>query len=345
MREQGVSPLRSTSRRSRMWLPLLAVVNLLMVTLTGCGLLGGDTGEAQVSNGPVERAKIRVGLLPVVDVATLYMAMQKGNFQQEGVEIEPVVLKSSTEALSALIGGDIDISFSSYPAAIAAQTKGVADLKFVADAYQASPGHHVVVAPPNSDFKRPQDIVGKRIALATVGGISDLATMSVLKTLSVDYNKITWVPMALPDATAAMRRGDVDGAVLPEPFVTQSQKSIGAVTVFDASQGPTAEMPMSGWVAPTKFVEANPNTIAAFQRGMSKGVDEAQDRAQLEQVLVRNIKIDPDTASLVTIATYPKSLEAKRIQRVADLMYEFDVIGQKFDVASMMGPAIPVGNN
>jgi NitT/TauT family transport system substrate-binding protein len=344
MREQGDTPLGSTSRRSRMWLALLAVVSLLMVTLTGCGLLGGDTDEPQASNGQVEKAKIRVGLLPVVDVATLYMAVQKGNFQQEGLEVEPVVLKSSTEALAALIGGDIDVSFSTYPAAIAAQTKGAADLKFVADAYQAAPGHHVVVAPPNSDFKRPEDIVGKRIAVATTGAISDLATNSVLKTLSVDYSKITYVPMALPDATAAMQRGDVDGAVLPEPFVTQSQKSIGAITVFDASQGPTAEMPMSGWVAPTKFVEDNPNTVAAFQRGLSKGVDEAQDRAQLEQVLVRNIKIDADTASLVTIATYPKSLEAKRIQRVSDLMYEFGVIGQKFDVASMMSPPVQAGN-
>jgi hypothetical protein len=45
-----------------------------------------------------------------------------------------------------------------------------------------------------------------------------------------------------------------------------------------------------------------------------------------------------ESASLVTVGDYPTSLDAASLQRVADLMFSFNVLGRTLDVAGMTGP-------
>jgi NitT/TauT family transport system substrate-binding protein len=95
---------------------------------------------------------------------------------------------------------------------------------------------------------------------------------------------------------------------------------------------------MSGFAALSKWTQANPNTMAAFQRGLTKGVtDVKSDRSgKLEPILMKYVKIDPATAPLVRISDYPESLDAIRLQRVADLMKQFNVIKDRLDVSQML---------
>jgi NitT/TauT family transport system substrate-binding protein len=328
--------------RSRMRIPIVAVALALLTAISGCSALGGepDTGTAA---GPVEKAKIKVGLLPVVDVAPLYRAIDQGYFKAEGLEVEPVVAQSGPATVQGIIGGDLDIAFTSYPAAFVAQAKGAANLKIVADAYAARAGHLVLVATPNSPLKTAVEATGKKIAVAGRGSIADLGVMSVLKTKQVDISKIQWVQMGFADMGPALERGAVDGAVVAEPYVTITAKQYGATSVLDVSSGPTADISMSGWAATEKSTSANPRTFAAFQRGLAKGVTEVKnDRQVLENILVKNIKIEAMTAQLVSIGDYPQSLDPIRLQRVADLMQDFAVIPSRLEVKPMLlNPAKP----
>jgi NitT/TauT family transport system substrate-binding protein len=330
--------------RSRVRIPIIAATLALLTAATGCGMLGGSDSSSGTSDkssgaaaGPVEKPKIRVGVLPVVDVAPLYQAIEKGYFKEQGLEVEAVAAKSGPEAVTSMIGGDLDIAFTSYPGAFAAQAKGAGNLKIVADAYAARPGHLMLVATKNSPMQKPEDAGGKKIAVTSKGSISDLGAMSVLKTKGVDVTKINWVPMGFPDMGPAMQRGDIDGAVVAEPFVTITEKQFGAMPVLDVSSGPTQDISMSGWAATDKLATANPGTFAAFQRGLAKGVtDVKSDRGKLEPILVKYVKIDQATASLVHIADYPESLDPVRLQRVADLMSDFKVIPEKLNVQPML---------
>jgi NitT/TauT family transport system substrate-binding protein len=336
--------------RSRTRLSIIATTALaLLVAISGCSALGGsdDPGSGSSTSGspggPVEKAKIKVGVLPVVDMAPFFRAVDSGYFKQEGLDVEVVTAASGPKAIEALIGGDLDIAVTSYPGAFAAQAKKVADIKIVADVYAARPGHGVLLAAQNGTIKKPEDAGGKKIAVTSTGSISDLALMSVLKTKGVDVSTIKWVPMPLPDMGPALQRGNVDGAVIIEPFVTTTEKSIGAMPIIDIASGPTSELSMSGFASLSKWVTANPNTLGAFQRGLAKGItDVKSDRTgKLEPILIKYVKIDAATAPLVRISDYPESLDAVRLQRVADLMKEFNVISEKLDVSQMIvkGPA------
>ncbi|PPK70541.1 ABC transporter substrate-binding protein [Actinokineospora auranticolor] len=329
----------ATRRIARLRLPIALLTASLLASLSGCGLLGGDDAGStgtQNTGGAVEKSKIRVGVLPVVDVAPFYYALEQGYFAKEGLEVEPVVVASGKASIDGATGGDIDIAFASYPAPLLAQSTKTVDFKIVADALTAKQGHIVVVALPDSPLKKATDAPGKKIAITQRNTMTDLAPMSILKTEGVDYSQVQFVPMSFPDMIPAMQNHTVDGAVVVEPWVTTAMKKVGAVPVFDGASGPTAEMPMSGYVAVSKFTNANPKTIAAFQRALTKAQSEATDRSKIEPMFVKYAKVDQETAKLVTVATYSTSLEANRIQRVANLMQEFDVIKGKLDVSAMI---------
>lgn len=99
---------------------ILAVAAALLTG--GCGLLGDDSDDdPPAKDGAAEKARIRVGVLPVVDLGPLYLAIDKGYFKAAGVAVEPVTMASGAASINGVLSGDIDISFSSYPAALLAQ--------------------------------------------------------------------------------------------------------------------------------------------------------------------------------------------------------------------------------
>lgn len=334
--------LRSVTRRTaRVRLPIAGLAVALAATLTGCGLLGGDDeGAAPASgSGGLEKTKIKVGTIPVVDVAPLHYAIEQGYFKEEGLEVETVVQPNGQAAVTGIMNGSLDITFSTYAATFTAQSQGVADFKIVADGLAAKANHLMVVATPNSSVKKATDLPGKKIAITAKNTFTDLAPMAVMKVQGIDYKEIDWIPMALPDMLGAMTKGDVDAAVVVEPFVTMAMKEAGAVPVLDAASGPTAELPMSGYIAvggAGKFASSSPNTIAAFQRAMAKAHSESGDRTKMEPMFVKYARLDENTAKLVTISTYSTRLEPNRIQRTANLLEEFGAIQGHLDVAPMI---------
>lgn len=185
-------------------------------------------------------------------------------------------------------------------------------------------------------------MAGKRVAVTATGTISDLLTMSTLKTNGVDYTNIKWVNTPFPDTAKRLKAKEVDAAFVTEPFIQDTMRNAGAQPIFDTAVGPTADMPVAGWGATGKFVKENPNTIAAFQRAMQKGTDLAlSDRSLVEPLLVKFSGVDEDTAKMATLLTFQSKLDATRIQRVPDLMLEFGVIKNALDASKMVIASAP----
>jgi NitT/TauT family transport system substrate-binding protein len=238
-----------------------------------------------------------------------------------------------------VIAGEADIAFGSYVPFFVAQSKGVADIKFVADSVSASPRSNVIVAKPGGSVQNVRDLVGKRIGVSAINTASDVMTKAVMKANGLDYAKVQWVPIPFPEMAAALSRGDVDAAYLPEPFITQAAKNTGAAQLIDVATGPTEDFPIAGYGALGKFVSENPKTVAAFQRAMKKATDEASaDRSKIQPLIVEFAMVDQDTAALLTLPNYHSSLEARRIQRVPDQLQEFNIIPQRIDVSTMLSP-------
>jgi NitT/TauT family transport system substrate-binding protein len=306
--------------------------------LTVMSVSVGCAGTSPQADG-AEKPEIKVGAVPVPDSAPLYIARERGFFADEGLRVEIQQIQGGAYAIPRLISGSLDMSMLNYVSAITAQAAGAADLKIVADAYQAAPGTFLLLAAKKSPVQTPKDLGGKRIAVASLAGIATLAVESLLRTAGVPVSAVHFVTMPLPNMMAALATGQVDAALMSEPFITEGQTAIGARVVGDGMSGATADFPIAGWGCSAKWATENPRTVEAFQRAMHKAQQlAAADRKAVEHVLPSYTKIKPEIAGIMTLGAFPITLNLKRLQRVADLMDDYGYLKVPFGMSVMLLP-------
>jgi NitT/TauT family transport system substrate-binding protein len=311
---------------------VLAAVTVLAGVLAGCGAQTAD----DLAGGQPEMSRVAVGALPIVDSAALYIAMKKGYFADEGLRVDVKTLASGAAAVPGLAAGELQFAMGNYVSFFAAQAAGTLDIKLVADAYQAQPGTLLIMVGRNSPIQRPLNLAGKKIAVNTRNNVVELTARSALQSAGVDVKTVTFVPIPFPDMAEALTKRTVDAAYMVEPYATLAQKDSGAVAVVDAATGPTAQIPIAGWVTSAKFVSDMPKTVRAFQRAIIKGQAAAADRIEVEQVLAEYLKVDATTLSLMNLGTWPTTLEATRIQRIIDLMSAANQLSAPVDPKKMI---------
>jgi len=323
------------SRRCSRPFALMAVMSLV----GACGLLGDQPPASAPTIGELETGRITVAVLPTVEIAPLMLAIEEGWFADAGLDVQVEIAGSGPATIAGMIGGDYDIAYSSYVPFIAAQAKQAADLRIVTDNSYAAPNTAMLVTAPHSGFTSVQQLERRRIAVPGLNTTADLLVKSAMAVSNLDHTTVQWVPLPFPDMAAALERGDIDAAMLVEPFITTAEMVIGAVPLLDLSFGPTSELPFTGYGATAEFVRDHPNTTMVFQQVMRRAAEAAHDdRARVVKLLPKIVTVDHSTARLVILPGFRSTLDAKRIQRVADLMLTFGVLDAPFDVAPMLLP-------
>ena len=328
----------------RLFLSVTAAAGLAVVD-SGCSLLGGNsTADVQAAgNTTVEKSKINISLIPCTDVGPLWLAKKNGYFAAEGLDVTLVNKPSGPDVISSVLGGDADFGFATYPALVQAQlkTKGKVNLKVVADASAAKPDTTAVVVKKGSSLTRAEDLKGKRIAVTARGTMADLAVMAGLRAAKVDWSTVEWKQIGFADMLPKLESGEIDAAFYAEPYVTIAQTQAGVQTVFQPLTGALDGIPLSCYLATEQVTKERPKMVAAFQRAIRKAQTEAatqQGDTEVKQTMVDDANVAPDIAPVIHLPSYPISADPTRLQRVPDLMQQFGVISQKFDIKPMILP-------
>jgi NitT/TauT family transport system substrate-binding protein len=330
-----VRPLEPTPMRRSRALLLAAVLTLL----SGCSALGGSDDAGTTPDGPVEKSKIKVAVLPTVETAPLQLAIKSGYFRESGLDIEVVIAPSGQRTVEGLIGGDYDISYSTYPAFFQAQAKGIGDFKLVTDNSYAAARTATLMVRKESPIKSIKDLNGKKIAVTAKGTLADLMVKDAMATNGADYKSVGFVEMPFPDMQAKLADGDIDAAMIVEPFVTGAERAVGANVLMDLATGPLNDFPFTGFGTTKKFADEYPRTIVAFQRGMLRAADEAQtNRATIEPLLTEFAKVDKAMVSIINLPGFRAKLDSVRLRRVVDLMLHYGVLTKSLNIDPMLMP-------
>ncbi|MGW4132114.1 ABC transporter substrate-binding protein [Amycolatopsis japonica] len=317
---------------------MVVVVALVSTILVGCTAADGQSKGAD--HGPLERDRIKVASLNTVDFVPLRLAQERGYFKAEGLEIDVVDADSDQASTSKLVKGHVDLALSSYLDLFAARNNDSADIKIIAGNSIVSTRSSVVATSPGSPVKSINDLAGKRIAIVGLGTASHVLTISTMMDHRVAVDKVKWVATPSVDVAAALASGGIDAAYVTEPYLIQASKLAGAISVADISTGSTQNFPLTGFGALGDFARSNPRTVAAFQRALAKAVRDAADRSTVERLLVKYAKLDKDTASLAILPEFESMLDARRQQRVPDLLLRTGMIAARFDAAPMLVPQV-----
>ncbi|WP_197287132.1 ABC transporter substrate-binding protein [Planomonospora sphaerica] len=289
-----------------------------------------------------EKSEIRVGIMPIPDVAAFQIALDCRFFQRVGLEVEAQKIQGAGPAIPDLETGRLQFSLLNYVTAFSAQAKKVIDLRFVADAYQAEPGTFLLMVPQDSSLQTPADLRGKVVAVATLHSIGTITTTLAAGVHGVKPDDFEMVEIPLNEMPGALAKGRVDAAWMTEPFITVVQRQ-GARTIADVMDGPTEKFPIAGWGTSAAFAAKHRKTVAAFQKAIAAGQQiAAKDRSAVVKRLPKYTKITPEVAEVIALGGYPTTLEAARLQRVADALVEQGYIPTALDVSPLL-VALPRG--
>jgi NitT/TauT family transport system substrate-binding protein len=306
---------------------------LIAVVLAGCG---GSHGGSPSGTTGLEKTDLKVGILPIPDAATVYIAKNKGYFAAEGLNVTPVVLANGSETVSRVVSGGVDIAYSAYVPIIQAVSAGVR-VRVVGNGYQGRSNLYPIVTRPDSPIHDARQLSGKKIGLINTKGFPSMLTDAALASVGVAASAVHLVEIPYPNMPAALQNGSIDAAFMTEPYLSQSRETFGARVVIDTMSGPTADLPVGGYVSSPRFVDGNPKTLAAFGRAMAKAQAAAADRTLIGQTLPTYVRgLSPAVAQSITLGVFPPSLDPARLQRVADLMTQFGVIPEHFDVQQLL---------
>jgi len=320
---------------------------LFLPKLTG----GGDAAPPPAIAEP----DLNVAVVPAVDSAGFFVALHQGLFAAHGLHVKFIPAVSSETVINAQALNQIDISCGNYVSYIQAQenyNQGersssassatvAANLDIFAEGSVMETGAQGLYVMPDSRIRALADLEGKVIAVNAPGNILYLLAASVLADNGLSVSGVHFAYYPLPQMAAMLKAGKIAAAVLPEPFASQAEQSMGVTLLADLDQGATVAFPVQGCAVTRQWAAQHPTELAAFRAAFEQGQEIADtDRSAVEQAmesLPPPLGVSQVTAAVMVLDNYPTGpVDAVRVQRVADVMRQF--LGfPTFDVGSMVG--------
>ncbi len=323
-------------RSTKKFTALLAAGAVALVA--GCASAAGET-----TTQSVEKPNLTVAVVPSVDSAGFFIALYQGLFKAQGLNVTFTPAVSSETAIADQVKGTVDISGGNYVSYIQAQQGHEADLEIFAEGSVMLPGTQGLYTLPGSKITTLQDLEGKTVGINAPDNILYLLVASVLADHNIPVSKVHFKSnIPLPLMGAALKSGQINAAVLPEPFASQAQQAYGVATLADLDQGAADDFPVQGYVVTRQWAAEYPHTLAAFNRALQEGQEIADtNRHAVEQAMEAlpmkplPLAVTKLTAAVMAVDNYPVGVDPIRLQRVADVMHQF--IGfPNFQVRSMI---------
>jgi NitT/TauT family transport system substrate-binding protein len=318
----------------------LLVATVALALTAGCSNGGGAANAARP-----EKPVLNVAVVPAVDSAGFFVALDRGLFKAQGLTVNFVPVSSSETAIAKQVAGAYDITGGNYVSYIQAQQEHRANLDIFAEGSVMGPGTQGIYTLPDSPVTTLADLKGQTVAINAPDNILFLLTASVLAEHGVSPSSVHFASIPFPEMTDELKSAAVNAAVMPEPYASGAEEAQGGVPLADLDQGATTSFPVEGYVVTKKWAAEHPRTLAAFYRALEQGQRIADvSRAAAEQAMVgmpAPFGVSAETAAVMALDTYPVStgpvgsVDKIRLQRVVDVMRQFLGFG-KFDIGSML---------
>src|SRR5271166_4997113 len=316
------------------------------------------TSGGEAAAPAIEQPDLNVAVVPAADSAGFFVALHEGLFAARGLHVTFIPAVSSATVINAQALDEprsrVDISCGNYVSYIQAQQNYdqgkrpssassvvvAADLDIFAEGSVMETGAQGLYVLPGSRIRTLADLEGKTIGVNAPGNILYLLAASALADNGLSVSGVHFAYYPLPQMAAMLKAGKITAAVLPEPFATQAEESIGVTPLADLDQGATTAFPVQGCAVTRQWAARHPATLAAFRAAFEQGQEIADtDRAAVEQAmeaLPSPLGVSRLTAAVMALDSYPTgTVDTVRIQRVADVMRQF--LGfPTFNVESMI---------
>ena len=339
MAEQRFGPRADARpRRRRSALALLVALVAAALTVAACGG-DDDSGGGGGSTASSEPAKLTVGVIPIADVAPLYLGIKKGFFKEQNLTITPKLAEGGAAITPAVLSGDFQIGFSNNVSLLIAASKGL-PVQVISEGVlggkDKSEAWADLLVLKNGPIKNGKDLEGKTIAVNTLKNICEVTIKASLEKEGVDVNKLKWLEVPFPDMNAALDAKRVDGACVVEPFVSQGKagKARG-IDPFYVNTAP--DLSVATYFTSKQYAEQNPEIVDRFVTAINKSLDYAQSHPdETRAVLTEYTQIPAAATKTIKLPIWRSELQTDTIELLSELSEKYGLIEKQPDLNTLI---------
>ncbi|MDO8309462.1 MAG: ABC transporter substrate-binding protein [Actinomycetota bacterium] len=245
------------------------------LALAGCSGASASSDRPDTAN---DVSTVRLGFFPNFTHAPALVGLQEGLFKAAlkplGVTVTPTAFNAGPDAVTALFADSLDIAYiGPNPTINAYVQSGGQAIKVIAGA--ASGGAALVVRPGITDA---QGLKGRSIATPQLGNTQDVALRHWLQQQGLTATTegggdVSIRPQANAEGLAAYAAGTIDGAWVPEPWVSEYLKAGATVLVDEKSLWPEGRFVTTNIIVRTAFLDQHPDIVKAVLEGHLAALD------------------------------------------------------------------------
>lgn len=314
---------------------LTAAAAVALLGLAGCASPAADSSGPQTSAAK----KVTVGVIPIVDVAPIYLGKQKGFFSARGIDLNLVAAQGGAAIVPGVIAGQFQFGFSNITSLMIAASKGL-PIKITC-AGNSSTGKDgadfgAVVVNADSPVQTAKDLAGKTVSVNTLKNIGDTTVRASVRKAGGDPDKVKFTELAFPEMPAALAGKKIDAAWVVEPFLSVA-KAQGARVVAWNFVDTAPNLPVAAYFATTKLGQDDPDLVKRFAEAMTESSAYAQAHPdEARTVITTYTKITAEQAKSLTLPQWPATIDTTALGVLADLAVSDKLVTAKPDLAALL---------
>jgi NitT/TauT family transport system substrate-binding protein len=290
------------------------------------------------------QARGKLGYMKIVDNAAMFMAMEKGFFKAEGLELETVPMAGGAVIVQGVTSGDLQIGWTNVISLYQAHAEGF-DFKLMgggAANVKAKHESHAIQVAKASLIKGAKDLEGKTVAVNTLNNIVHLMAMAWIDKNGGSSAKVKFVEVPFPQMEATLSAGKVDAASIHEPFATAAVEK-GQVRVLAQPWGDVLpKFLIASWFASEKWLAKNKAMAQAFGRAIGRGVDTIQsDPEGSRAAMIKWAGLNPNLAGKIGLPVFEKGISEKDLQATIDLTQKYKLISKSIKARAVISDIAP----
>lgn len=287
-------------------------MNKRTALIVGMVVVAAVLAAISLSREPKNEEVVRFGYLPVVHALPLYLAAEKGYFEEEGIKAEITKFEAPNQIIDALLSDHIDMAMAAATGITAvAEAKKPGSLKIFSvaggdDTHLAD----ALIVRADDEARSVEDLRGKK-----VGVLPGIQWRTIARNLfsqhGLDIEKdLTLIELAVPLQAQALASNQVDALLAIEPVLTIAEAEGISRVLLAAPNLTYVANPFYAGVGnvSTSFLNEHPETFAKAMKVLKRATDE--------------VNADPDAARVYLPSYTPLTEElAAKVHLTVYKMY------------------------
>jgi len=321
----------------------IQLVGFIVILLLIIGIGIWTLGSEPVSDSP--NRVLQVAYLPTYHSLPLFVAVEQGLFEQEGLKVELQRIETPQAIIDGLVLGRIDAGAPSIAAGITSIVESKSPGAIKGYALNCSYSDQLItelLVPVDSSVHSVEELKGKKIAYVPGVQWKSLTQKSLLVN-GVNPDEVTLIELPFSNQLQALASQSVDAVFTMEPMGTIGVSNKSAKILVSAPIEKFVVDPWCGGIGAlsAKFIARDPVAAEKFVSAMKKAFAQTDQNQLTRQYLVSYLSLPQSAVDNVDLPKFyaVNDLNSDVLgayQEFADLFFELKVTEKKIDVRNLM---------